>query len=274
MCCRRGPGWTTIPRGCSLSGDWSFRLSPSVAEAPDDLKDPDTSGWDTISVPGHWQLSGYGEPAYTNVVYPFPLEPPFVPTDNPTGDYVRTVEVPADWAGSRIVLRFEGVDSRFAVYVDGEPVGWSSGSRLPTEFDLTDLVAPGNDVTDRRAGCTSGRREVIVEDQDMWWLSGIFREVNLLGAQAAGTDRRVRARHVRRTAAGTLEGRLRRAGHGRRRGARAWSSRPASKRRCPQSSRGVPRAHACTTRSCGPKAAKYASRSVSARSRSSTASSP
>ncbi len=70
-----------------------------MADAPDDLKDPDTSGWDTIAVPGHWQLSGYGAPAYTNIDYPFPLEPPYVPTDNPTGDYVRTVTVPSDWAG-------------------------------------------------------------------------------------------------------------------------------------------------------------------------------
>ncbi len=172
----------------SLTGDWSFRLSPSVAEAPDDLKDPDTSGWDTISVPGHWQLQGYGAPAYTNVVYPFPLEPPFVPTDNPTGDYVRTVEVPADFAGSRIVLRFEGVDSRFALSVNGERVGWSSGSRLPSEFDLTDLVTPGQEarIAVRVHQWSNGS---YVEDQDMWWLSGIFREVNLLALKpTAPTD--------------------------------------------------------------------------------------
>ncbi|TWD81150.1 beta-galactosidase [Kribbella amoyensis] len=171
-----------------LSGEWRFRLSPSVAEAPDDLKEPDTSSWDTIAVPGHWQLSGYGAPAYTNVVYPFPLEPPFVPTDNPTGDYVRSVTVPADWAGARIVLRFEGVDSRFAVVVDGNPVGWSSGSRLPTEFDLTELVAPGQEIriAVRVHQWSAGS---YVEDQDMWWLSGIFREVNLLAVKPqAPTD--------------------------------------------------------------------------------------
>ncbi|GAB2564449.1 glycoside hydrolase family 2 TIM barrel-domain containing protein [Kribbella endophytica] len=172
----------------SLTGDWSFRLSPSLAEAPDDLKDPDTSGWDTISVPGHWQLQGYGAPAYTNVVYPFPLEPPFVPTDNPTGDYVRTVEVPADFAGARVVLRFEGVDSRFALHVNGELVGWSSGSRLPSEFDLTDLVTPGQEarIAVRVHQWSTGS---YVEDQDMWWLSGIFREVNLLALKpTAPTD--------------------------------------------------------------------------------------
>ncbi len=185
-----------------LTGDWNFRLSPSVADAPDDLKDPDTSGWDTIVVPGHWQLSGYGAPAYTNVVYPFPLEPPFVPTDNPTGDYVRTVTVPADWAGARVVLRFEGVDSRFAVRVNGELVGWSSGSRLPSEFDLTDLVAPGKEarIAVRVHQWSAGS---YVEDQDMWWLSGIFREVNLLALKpSAPTDVFVHASYADGT--GTL----------------------------------------------------------------------
>jgi beta-galactosidase len=185
-----------------LTGDWSFRLSPSVADAPDDLKDPDTSGWDTISVPGHWQLSGYGAPAYTNVVYPFPLEPPYVPTDNPTGDYVRTVAIPADWDGARVVLRFEGVDSRFAVHVNGEFVGWSSGSRLPSEFDLTSLVAPGKEarIAVRVHQWSAGS---YVEDQDMWWLSGIFREVNLLALKpSAPTDVFVHASYADGT--GTL----------------------------------------------------------------------
>ncbi|GAA1535390.1 glycoside hydrolase family 2 TIM barrel-domain containing protein [Kribbella lupini] len=188
----------------SLTGDWSFRLSPSVAEAPGDLKDPDTSGWDTISVPGHWQLQGYGAPAYTNIDYPFPLEPPYVPTDNPTGDYVRTVQVPADFAGARIVLRFEGVDSRFALYVNGELVGWSSGSRLPSEFDLTDLVTPGQEarIAVRVHQWSTGS---YVEDQDMWWLSGIFREVNLLALKpTAPTDVSVRAAYDHTDGAGTL----------------------------------------------------------------------
>ena len=173
-----------------LSGDWSFRLSPTVASAPDEFE---PTGWDTIAVPSHWQLKGYGAPAYTNVVYPFPVEPPYVPTENPTGDYVRTVAIPADWAGRRIVLRFEGVDSRFALYVDGVRLGWSSGSRLPSEFDLTDHVAPGNDVTlaVRVHQWSAGS---YLEDQDMWWLSGIFRDVTLLGLHPdAPTDVHVTA---------------------------------------------------------------------------------
>jgi beta-galactosidase len=186
----------------SLDGDWAFRLSPSIAEAPDDLAAPDPAGWDTMPVPSHWQLRGYGRPAYTNVVYPFPLEPPFVPTDNPTGDYVRAVVIPSSWAGARIVLRFEGVDSRFAVHVNGTRVGWSSGSRLPSEFDLTDHVAPGNDavITVRVHQWSAGS---YLEDQDMWWLSGIFRDVVLLARRPeAASDVFVRATYA--DGAGTL----------------------------------------------------------------------
>ncbi len=136
----------------------------SLAAAPDSL---DPAGWDTLAVPSHWQLHGYGRPAYTNVSYPFPVEPPYVPTENPTGDYVRTVTVPAGWDGARIVLRFEGVDSRFAVTVNGQPVGWSSGGRLPTEFDLTPYVAAGNDavIAVRVHQWSAGS---YLEDQDMW----------------------------------------------------------------------------------------------------------
>ena len=191
-----------------LTGDWSFRLSPSVADAPDDLKDPDTSGWDTIAVPGHWQLSGYGAPAYTNVVYPFPLEPPFVPTDNPTGDYVRTVDgagrlgrCRGSCCGSRVSTRGSRCTS------NGELVGWSSGSRLPTEFDLTELVAPGKEarIAVRVHQWSAGS---YVEDQDMWWLSGIFREVNLLALRpGAPTDVFVHAAYDQWTARHAAGGR-------------------------------------------------------------------
>lgn len=175
----------------SLNGDWSFRLSPTLASAPSDFEG--VGGWETVAVPSHWQLQGYGSPAYTNVNYPFPVDPPHVPTENPTGDYVRTVRVPDGWAGARIVLRFEGVDSRFSVYVGGTRIGWSSGSRLPSEFDLTDHVAPGNDaaIAVRVHQWSAGS---YLEDQDMWWLSGIFREVSLLALRPrSATDVFVRA---------------------------------------------------------------------------------
>lgn len=189
-----------------LTGDWRFRLSPSLAEAPDDLTAPDTKAdaWSDLAVPSHWQLAGHGSPAYTNVVYPFPLEPPFVPTDNPTGDYVRTVAIPADWAGAKIVLRFEGVDSRFAVWLNGRQIGWSSGSRLPSEFDLSEYVVAGDEATIavRVHQWSAGS---YLEDQDMWWLSGIFREVNLLRLQPdAATDVFVHADFDHTTGGGSL----------------------------------------------------------------------
>ena len=95
-----------------LSGSWRFRLSP---RATDDagFADPrfDDSGWARLPVPSHWQLHGYGAPAYTNVRYPFPVDPPHVPTENPTGDYRVRFRLPAGWRAERTVLRFEGVDS-------------------------------------------------------------------------------------------------------------------------------------------------------------------
>ncbi len=188
----------------SLSGDWAFRMSPTVADAPDDLAAPDTSGWDTIAVPSHWQLAGYGRPAYTNLPYPFPVDLPHLPTENPTGDYARTVAVPAGWSGSRIVLRFDGVDSRFTVWVNGSNVGWSSGSRLPSEFDITEHVAPGEDalVVVRVHQWSAGS---YLEDQDQWWLSGIFRDVTLLAQRPdAPRDVFVHASYDHRDGSGTL----------------------------------------------------------------------
>ena len=90
-----------------------------------------TSGWVTLPVPSHWQLHGYGAPAYTNVRYPFPVDPPRVPTDNPTGDYRAAFTVPPGWRGQRIVLRFDGVDSCARVWLNGAEIGVTSGSRLP-----------------------------------------------------------------------------------------------------------------------------------------------
>jgi beta-galactosidase len=170
----------------ALNGDWAFRLSPR-ADGPVDFADPDfdDAGWDRLPVPSHWQLHGYGAPAYTNVRYPFPVDPPFVPDENPTGDYRRAFELPGGWTDTT-VLRFDGVDSCARVWLNGTYVGTTSGSRLPTEFDVTDLVQPGhNTIAVRVHQWSSGS---YLEDQDMWWMSGIFRDVTLLSRPAAGID--------------------------------------------------------------------------------------
>jgi beta-galactosidase len=163
----------------ALNGDWAFRLSPRADGAADfvDL-DFDDAGWDRLPVPSHWQLHGYGAPAYTNVRYPFPVDPPFVPDENPTGDYRVAFAVPADWAEGAAVLRFEGVDSCARVWLNGDYVGTFRGSRLPAEFDVGALLRPGveNMLAVRVHQWSSGS---YLEDQDMWWLSGIFRDVTL-----------------------------------------------------------------------------------------------
>lgn len=164
-----------------LNGVWRFRLSP-VATVPEDFADPgyDDSGWDELPVPSHWPLHGHGAPAYTNVVYPFPLDPPHVPTENPTGDYRRVFDLPDGWSGGRI--RFEGVDSYAKVWLNGHELGFTAGSRLPAEFDAGPHLRPGRNVLAVRVHQWSAAS--YLEDQDMWWLPGIFRDVTLTRSTA------------------------------------------------------------------------------------------
>jgi beta-galactosidase len=171
-----------------LSGDWRFRWS-SQADANEDFVRPgfDDAGWSLMPVPSHWQLRGYGAPAYTNIRYPFPVCPPQVPTENPTGDYRLAFRPPADWQGQRILLRLEGVDSCARLWLNGTELGITSGSRLPTEFDVTAALAwPGDNVLAVRVHQWSSGS--YLEDQDMWWLSGIFRRVTLVVRPSGGID--------------------------------------------------------------------------------------
>ncbi|KAL2870175.1 glycosyl hydrolases family 2, TIM barrel domain-containing protein [Aspergillus lucknowensis] len=163
----------------SLNGTWKFHYDASPYEAPL-WETANTTDWDDIVVPGPWQMQGYGRPHYTNVDYPFPVTPPNMSYVNPTGSYWREFEVPADWEeGQQIRLRYEGVDSAFHVWVNGEEVGYSQGSRNPSEFDITDyLSADGaNTLATRVYQWSDG---TYLEDQDQWWLSGIFRDVYLI----------------------------------------------------------------------------------------------
>jgi beta-galactosidase len=165
----------------SLDGPWDFRFSQS-ADAPEDFTQGGAASgeWTSIPVPAHWQLHGFGKPMYTNRVYPFPVDPPYVPEANPTGDYRRTFRVPADWDIERVLLRFDGVDSLGRIWLNGAEVGIVSGSRLRHEFDITDLLRrDGENVLAVRVHQWSSGS--YLEDQDMWWLSGIFRNVTLLG---------------------------------------------------------------------------------------------
>lgn len=175
----------TFDRGSSpwfrlLNGSWKFRYDEHPQKAPKNFYEEafDASAWASIEVPGHWQLQGYGNPHYTDLYYPFPLDPPHVPDQNPTGSYLRTFTLPASWDGMRQTLRFEGVDSAFHVWVNGQFVGYSQGSRLPSEFDITDYVRTGSNTLAVRVYQWSDGS--YIEDQDMWWLSGIFRDVSII----------------------------------------------------------------------------------------------
>ncbi|KSW13987.1 glycoside hydrolase family 2 TIM barrel-domain containing protein [Cellulomonas sp. B6] len=193
-----------------LDGTWRFRLSPTADTGLDPADDGAGPGWADLEVPGHWQLAGapdawpYGRPAYTNVLYPIPVDPPRVPHENPTGEYRRTVDVPAAWlADGRVVLRFEGVDSWFEVAVNGRVLAQSHGSRLPTEVDVTDAVRAGANLLAVRV--TQWSAHTYVEDQDQWWLSGIFRDVTLAHRPAGGVEHvTLRAHYDHETGTGTL----------------------------------------------------------------------
>ncbi len=164
----------------SLNGIWKFHYAPNPVEAPVDFEVPDQDdrAWNDLPVPSCWQMHGYGRPHYTNVMYPFPVDPPHVPSENPTGSYRRSFSIPVEWAGQRVRLRFDGVDSCFEAWVNGVAVGAGMGSRLPHEFDITDQLVPGRNVLAVRVLQWSAGS--YLEDQDMWWLSGIFREVSLV----------------------------------------------------------------------------------------------
>ena len=165
----------------SLNGTWKFRHDASPFEAPAwDSADP--LAWDDVKVPGMWQLQGYGRPLYTNVNYPFHVDPPNVPVLNETGSYWREFSVPDRWAGQQVRLRFEGVDSAFHVWVNGKEVGYSQGSRDPSEFDITSFLEPStphgsSTIAVRVYEFCDGS---YIERQDQWLLSGIFRDVYLI----------------------------------------------------------------------------------------------
>ena len=163
-----------------LNGEWSFRYGSYPDDVPDAFADPEynVSEWATIPVPSNWQLHGYGIPHYSSCPYPFLLDPPNVPSNNPTGAYRTTFETPASWEGRDLRLVFEGVDSAFHVWVNGRLVGYSQGSHYPSEFDITDFVREGVNVLAAKVYQWSDG--TYLESQDKWRMSGIFRDVYVM----------------------------------------------------------------------------------------------
>ncbi len=163
----------------SLNGTWKFHYATSPFEAPE-WASAEPLSWDEVKVPGMWQLQGYGRPLYTNVNYPFHVDPPNVPFENETGSYWRQFTTPTKWDGQQIRLRFEGVDSSFHVWVNGKEVGYSQGSRNPHEFDISSYLEPAGSVNTIAVRVYEFCDGSYIERQDQWLLSGIFRDVYLL----------------------------------------------------------------------------------------------
>ena len=179
---------------------WLFRLFPTVEAALDMVNqknnhkhsntDNKNLQWKPIIVPSNWTRQGYDKPIYTNHKYPFPCQPPMIPvSDNPTGVYRRTIQLPPDWSttdGSEYSLLLQGAESAVYVYLNGHEVGFSKDSRLPCEFDVT----PYLQTSDEASTCPQNNELTIVvlrwsdgsylEDQDHWWMAGLYRSVELV----------------------------------------------------------------------------------------------
>lgn len=165
----------------SLNGTWKFSFVKKPADRPKDFykNDFDVSDWSDISVPGNWELQGFGVPIYTDVSYPFPANPPFIPHDfNPVGSYKRNFTIPKEWAGKKVYIHFGSVKSAFYLWINGEKVGYSQGSKVPAEFNITSYLVPGNNQIALEVYRWSDG--AYLEGQDYWKISGIERDVYLL----------------------------------------------------------------------------------------------
>ncbi|WP_052444383.1 glycoside hydrolase family 2 TIM barrel-domain containing protein [Flammeovirga sp. OC4] len=192
-----------------LNGQWKFNFVEKEEDRPLDFYQNNykAKDWAEIPVPSNWELQGYGQPIYTNIIYPFtpnivelakksikqstylgpqPPKPPYIYRDNPVGSYLKEFEVPAEWKDQSVILHFGGVSSAFYVWVNGEKVGYSQGSRLAAEFDITSYLKEGkNRLAVQVFRWSDGS---YLEDQDMWRLSGIHREVMLLAQPKIAVD--------------------------------------------------------------------------------------
>ena len=160
-----------------LNGNWKCLYNEYPLNFPENffLPEFDDSNWDTIYVPSNWQMEGYDKPWYTNVQYPFPVNPPHIPNLNPSMAYRRNFFMSAKDLDNVQYLKFEGVDSAFHVWINGNYAGYSQGSRIPSEFRINEFITQGENTL-----CVLVHKWNVysyLEDQDMWWLNGIFRDV-------------------------------------------------------------------------------------------------
>ena len=192
----------------SLNGIWDFKLEKSPLLVDESYTKPGFAaddGWGRIRVPGCWQMQGYGgHPVYSGAPYLFPVEPPYVATDNDTGCYRTTFTLPKAMESMRVILRFEGVGCMFYVYVNGEKAGMSKGSHMSAEFDITALVHPGENLL--AVSVLRFSDGSYIEIQDMWHMSGIFRSVSLVAEPMNGA---IEDLYVQADMDGLLQGKIR-----------------------------------------------------------------
>jgi beta-galactosidase len=167
-----------------LNGMWKFNWVSKPANRPENFykNDFDSSKWDDIEVPSDWQMRGYGYPIYTNIIYPFPKNAPYIPHDNnPVGSYKRTFTISKEWTLKQVFVHFGAVNSAFYVWVNGQKVGFSEGSKTPAEFNITKYIKEGeNSIAVEVYRWCDGS---YLEDQDFWRLSGIERDVVLFATE-------------------------------------------------------------------------------------------
>ncbi|AQW58715.1 beta-galactosidase subunit alpha [Vibrio owensii] len=164
-----------------LSGQWTFNYFTNPLLVPEAFYSQKMEDWGRITVPNMWQMEGHGDLQYTDEGFPFPIDVPFVPTDNPTGAYQRTFTLGQQWDNKQTIIKFDGVETYFEVYVNGHYVGFSKGSRLTAEFDISSYVQQGENLLSVRV--MQWADSTYIEDQDMWWTAGIFRDVYLVGKE-------------------------------------------------------------------------------------------
>ena len=172
--------YTSSPYFQLLDGTWKFHWVPKPSMKPSDFykENFNVNGWADIQVPANWEFNGYGVPIYTNHVYPFPVNPPYVDKeDNPVGSYRREFDIPAEWDGRRVFLHFEGGTTAMYVWVNGQKAGYTENAKSPAEFDITPYIRSGKNTLACEVYKYSDGS--YLEDQDMWRLGGINRSVYL-----------------------------------------------------------------------------------------------
>ena len=163
-----------------LNGSWNFKLydNPDLVDERFYVPSYDVSSWEKIPVPSNWQFHTKDFPLYTNVIYPYELNPPKVPRDyNPVGCYVRSFKIPESWKNNQVFIHFGSVNSAFYLWINGEKVGYSEGSKTPAEFNISEFIVSGeNHIALQVIRWSDG---TYLEGQDFWRLSGIQRDVKL-----------------------------------------------------------------------------------------------